>query len=139
MTGWFSAEDALCWCGVAAFCILGLGAVPAQTAMGGVEAIQVDDNSGWATALPDGRLMMWWTEGKHQDDPEAISDPEIVQQAFARYSSDNGYTWSELELLFDFPKTEGIYLGDNSGPTLCDADGVIHLFGLHFFYFDKEE
>ncbi|MBI3852082.1 MAG: exo-alpha-sialidase [Verrucomicrobia bacterium] len=100
----------------------------------GVEAVRADGKMGWATALPDGRLMAWHTEGKVEgDDPQVLANPDIPQKAFARYSFDNGRTWTGLQLLFEFPKEKGAYLGQM---PFCDRNGTIHLFGLHFFGYD---
>ncbi len=124
--------------GVIAACMVSfIGALDsADAALEGVKDITPEGKAGWATALPDGRLMMWWTEGKQMGNAKSVSNPNIVQKAFARYSVDNGYTWSDPQLLFEFPKSKGIY---TAKPTLCDKDGVIHLFGLHYFYFDREK
>lgn len=99
----------------------------------GVEFIPLhQDNSAWATTLADGRLMLWWVKGKSSEEVEA-EELRTAEVAYARYSSDNGYTWSPPERLFEFPQSEGKYFGSS---ILCDRDGVIHLFGIHFFGFN---
>ena len=97
----------------------------------GLETIRVEGKMGGALRLPDGRLMAWWTAGKKglKEDPDEIHDPNIPQKAFARYSSDHGYTWSQPELLWDFPREKGIF---SRGVALVDRRDVIHLFGLHY-------
>ena len=102
-----------------------LGAARARP---GVESIQIARRFGWTIRLPAGRLMSIWTEGKKL--AEATADTESVEKAYARDSSDNGYTWSEPKLLFEFPKGAGSYHG---AAVLCDRDGVIHLSGIHYF------
>jgi len=101
--------------------------------MTGVEAIHIEGPRGaYAITLPDGRLMTWYTKGKGIDQKDT-NNPDIPQYAYARYSSDNGYTWSEPELLFEFPRGKGTYSGQ---VMLVDRDDNIHLFGLHFFGYD---
>ncbi len=128
MTSWWSDQEVLCCCATVVLCVALLltGSGQVSGAMDGVEAIQVEGRLGWIIRLPDGRLMSWWTSGG----TESGEDAESVEKAFARYSSDDGYTWSEPEVLFEFPKSEGSYIGDT---ILVDRDGAIHLFGLHFF------
>jgi hypothetical protein len=72
--------------------------------------------------------MGWWVEG-NVDGPEAVYSADSVRKAMARFSSDNGRTWSDPEALFEFPKTFGSY---SEGPWLTDQRGMIHLFGLHY-------
>ena len=101
--------------------------------MEGVETIPLYKNiPGWATTLSDGRLMLWWVKGKSTDEA-GVTDTNTTEVAYARYSSDNGYTWSPPERLFEFPRSEGTYAGSS---ILCDRDGVIHLFGIHYFGFN---
>ncbi len=130
MANWWSDQEALCCCATVVLCVAFLltGSGQVSGAMDGVEAIQVEGRLGWIIRLPDGRLMSWWTGGK--EFAETIEDAESVEKAFARYSSDNGYTWSEPEVLFEFPKGPGLYAGD---AILSDRDGAIHLFGIHYF------
>ena len=111
-------------------CVVGVDARSGEAAEvdRGVEPLPVEGKIGVPIRLPDGRLMAIHSEGKAY--AVVIEDTETVEKAFARYSSDNGYTWSEPELLFEYPQSEGAYW---SGATLCDRDGAIHLFGLHFF------
>jgi hypothetical protein len=78
--------------------------------------------------LPDGRLMGWWVEG-NREGPEAVYSDDAVRKAMARFSSNNARTWSDPEVLFEFPKAFGSY---SEGPWLTDQRGVIHLFGLHY-------
>ncbi len=129
---------------VTVFCgVVLLGVVSCRAEMlGGVEYLSADvpwalvvPNPPETILLPDGRLMSWWTEGKSWES-EAFKDPTIVQRAMGSYSSDNGYTWSEPELLFEYPPGEG---GWGGGVCLLDRDEVIHLFGLHFFYWDSKK
>lgn len=47
------------------------------------------------------------------------------QEAAARYSDDNGYSWSEPELLFTLPASDGRFGGPE---VLVDRDGEVHLF-----------
>jgi len=107
--------------------------------MAGVEYLprQTRGYWGWGYAnallLADGRLMAWYDVGKEWSD-EQMDDSELLQQALARYSSDNGYTWSEPVVLFDFPKGKGLYMAEL---PLLDRDGNIHLFGLHRLVWGK--
>lgn len=115
----------------AGFCVLAFVVLPgrADAAFEGVFPLAVKGEfGGWVTALPDGRLMTWWTKDK----PGSKDASGTVQQAFARYSSDNGVTWSEPRLLFDFPRSEGNarYRRDATGIVLCDRDGGVHLFNF---------
>ena len=124
---------------IALLCLIALTSLPkeATAAMAGLEVVPVEGPKGiYAVTLPDGRLMMWYTQGKGETDPEVINDPDIPQTAFVRYSSDNGYTWTEPELLFEFPRERGAYFGQ---VMLVDRDENIHLFGLHFFGYDLED
>lgn len=93
-------------------------------------------NWGATLALPDGRLMMWEAEGKTESDLAAIANPNITERCVAKYSSDDGRTWTDPVALFEFPKGTGAYIGPNI--SLVDRDGVIHLFGLHFFGYDLQ-
>ncbi len=113
-----------------AVCTIVAAAIPGQAAEvdRGVWPIKVEGKLGWVTALPDGRLMSVWSAGKKFG--ETIEDTEAIENAYARYSTDNGYTWSEPELLFEYPKSGGTY---SVGAPFCDRDGVIHLFGIHYF------
>lgn len=79
--------------------------------------------------LHNGRLMGWWVEGKGMG-PESLYNIEASQKAVARYSSDNGNTWSEPQTLFEFPRGYGSYGG---GLVLQERSRTIHLFGLHYF------
>ncbi|NUQ62615.1 MAG: hypothetical protein HUU20_09010 [Pirellulales bacterium] len=72
-------------------CVAVLLTVPveSQAAMEGVEFIKPQGPCrAYAVALPDGRLMTWWTEGKSENDPAAINNPDIPQKAFARYTTE---------------------------------------------------
>ncbi len=82
----------------------------------------------WVTALPDGRVMTWWPEEK----PGTADATGTVQLAFARFSRDNGATWTKPLVLFEFPRTEGKarYIAGADGATLCDKQGGIHIFGV---------
>jgi len=95
----------------------------------GVEFVGLDGKGGWTVLLPDGRLMMWWTEGKG-DDPAQIADPTIVQRFCCRFSSDDGRTWSEPQAAFEFPPERSAFL--SPGAILLDRDGAIHCFGLRY-------
>jgi len=99
------------------------------------QTISYEGLMGWSTRLPDGRLMCWYVVGKEGEDPKIILDETIVQKAFARYSSDNGLTWSEPRLLFEYPKGPGSWTGQ---VILCDRAGAIHLFGYQFFRWDPD-
>ena len=94
----------------------------------GVTPIPVEGTFSWPIRLPDGRLMSVHNEGKKFE--KVIKDTETIEKAIARYSSDNGATWSEPEVLFEFPKSGGKYIQNT---ILADRDENLHLFGLHFF------
>jgi len=98
-------------------------------AFAGPELIKVTGRLQGVSSLPDGRLMGWWVEG-NPEGPEAVYNSDLVRNAVARFSSDNGRTWSDPAVLFEFPKNFGSY---SEGPWLTDQHGAIHLFGLHFF------
>jgi sialidase-1 len=85
---------------------------------------------GWVTALPDGRVVQWWTEDK----PHSRDSTGSVQLAFARYAADQGRTWGGKEYLFEFPRSEGTgkYNRDACGIVLHDQDGVLHVFGSYW-------
>jgi hypothetical protein len=85
---------------------------------------------GWVTALPDGRVIQWWTEDK----PDSRDGTGSVQLAFARTSADQGFTWGGKEQLFEFPRSEGAgkYNRDACGIVLHDKDGILHLFGSYW-------
>ena len=124
---------AITCCVLAALCIFvpSAGAAEASAALEGAKRIEVQgDFGGWVTALPDGRLMTWWTEDK----PGSKSAKGSVQQAWARYSTDKGATWSGPQLLLEFPRSTGKsrYTRDARGGVLCDKDGGLHLIGLHW-------
>lgn len=93
------------------------------------ELVKVPEKLQSAAQLQDGRLMGWWVEGKGMG-AESLYDIEASQRAFARYSSDQGNTWTEPHTLFEFPRGYGSYGG---GLVLQDRSGTIHLFGLHYF------
>lgn len=99
------------------------------------QTIPYEGRMGWSARLPDGRLMCWYVEGKEGEDPKIVFDETLTQKAFARYSSDNGSTWSEPQLLFEYPKGPGSYTGQ---VILCDRDGGSHLFGYQFFRWDPD-
>ncbi len=74
--------------------------------------------------LPDGRLIAVFIRHKGPGLPAA----ENFQDVRARYSDDNGESWSEEEVLFRLPKEAGgfgYYVG------LVDNKGEIHLFMLN--------
>ena len=104
----------------------------------GLEEIALEGPMGRVFRTPGDQLMAWFVEGKKWTKEEerkgkaqeVINNPTIPERAFARYSADHGYNWSEPQLLFDFPREKGTYGG---GIALSDRDGVIHLFGLHYF------
>jgi hypothetical protein len=87
---------------------------------------------GYVTILADGRWMSWSVEGKKDaDNPEVINDTSVAQRLGASFSTDDGITWSERKVLFEFPKEPGMYWP--VGPGFVDRSGVVHLFGLHYF------
>jgi len=140
MASWFSVEQVVPLCIAAVLCavILNTVAGPASAAFEGAVPIEIKGSfGGWVTALPDGRLMSWWTEDK----PDAQDETGSIQQAFARYSSDNGVTWTEPQLLFEFPRTEGKcrYTRDATGIVVCGRDGVIHIFGTYWCHWSWEK
>ena len=51
-----------------------------------------------------------------------------VPEAAARYSLDNGFTWSDSETLFSLPPEVGQWAGLEA---LLDQDGEVHLFLLN--------
>ena len=105
-----------------------LSATAAPAAFEGVQRIEYDEPFGsWVAALPDGRLMTFWSKDK----PGTSDAGGSVQLAFARFSSDNGAAWSKPQLLFEFPRVEGEgrYEGVVIGGILCDKQGGIHIFG----------
>jgi len=133
MTSWLSVQNVPCLCVVAVLCVVLLSGLAGQAAEidRGVEPIKYEKGKlGWPIKLPDGRLMAIHTVGKKFE--QRITDTETIEKAYARYSTDNGRTWSDPELLFEYPKSGGAYFVN---PPLCDRDGVIHLFGHHYFSF----
>jgi len=66
--------------------------------------------------LPDGSLMGSFIRGM-----------DGVQEVAARYSTDNGYTWSEPQTLLKLPKQGGTWGGPE---VLVDREGEVHLFFL---------
>ncbi len=102
--------------------------------MQGVTPVLV--GSGWSNstslcvvALPDGRLMRVWMEDKPGAEEEGR-----VRQAMVRYSSDEGRTWTDTQVLFEFPPSEGQcqYNMHRNGQILVDTDGAWHIFGLYY-------
>jgi hypothetical protein len=76
--------------------------------------------------LPDGRLMRIFdvrVDGR-------IRIVEGVQETAARYSRDDGYSWSEAETLFKLPKEKGQWGLSN---ILLDHDGEMHIFYQLFY------
>ena len=63
--------------------------------------------------------MEWWSDGEKGS-----------QRFMARFSQDDGQTWSAPRHLFDFPKDEGHY--GTGYINLIDRDGSVHLFALHY-------
>ena len=111
--------------------VLPLDGDRALAALEGVEKMETKgDFGGWVTALPDGRLMTWWTKDK----PGSKTDKDSVQLALARYSTDNGKTWTEPKTLFEFPASEGKarYTRDARGSVLIDKKGGLHIFPLYW-------
>jgi len=108
--------------------VLNMGSGQAGAAFEGVERIEYDEPFGsWVTALPDGRLMTFWTKDK----PGATDETGSVQLGYARFSPDNGATWTEPQLLFEFPRVEGKgrYESVAIGGILVDNEDGIHIFG----------
>jgi len=64
--------------------------------------------------LPDGMLM-----------GNFLRTAEAVQEIAARYSKDNGLSWSEPQTLFKLATGEGQW---GLSAALCDRDGEVHLF-----------
>ncbi|MGC9317398.1 MAG: sialidase family protein [Armatimonadota bacterium] len=94
-----------------------------------------DYNFGSLARLPDGRLFTWWAVGKRWMNQEDIDDPTIPQRAMCRWSDDDGRTWSEPELLFEFPRETGERL---DGLTMVDSEGVLRIFGMNHFLLNTE-
>ncbi len=140
MTSWLSVDQAvsLCIAAVLGAVLLNTVAGQASAAFEGAVPIEIKGAfGGWVTALPDGRLMSWWTEDK----PDSQDDTGSVQLAFARYSSDTGVTWTEPQCRFEFPRTEGKcrYSRDATGIVVCGKDGVIHIFGTYWCHWSWEK
>jgi len=134
MANWCSVANVVSLCVAFVLCVGGLSGSSAWASdtIRGVPAVEIDGKYARAVKLPDGRLMVSHVEGK-SGSKEDIENTEIVQQAFAEYSADDGRTWSEPQFLFDFPKSVGRYGGNM---ILCDRDSNIHLFGSHYFHWD---
>ena len=128
MASWCSAQGLLFLAVVVVLSTAGLNVASgrASGAFEGVERLEYPEPFGsWVTALPDGRLMTSWT-----DDKEGATDETgSVQQASARYSSDNGLTWGEPQFLFQLPRSEGKCSYTTHGLVVCDREGGIHLLG----------
>ena len=123
MIGCSLVQDLVYCCLAAALCTLVLNAGAADAAVPGVEVVPFTGGPGGLEAvLPDGRWFRAYVADKPGEEGE-----QRMQQALARYSSDEGLTWSEPELLFDLPATQGRWHGFEA---LCDRDGVIHLFAV---------
>lgn len=75
--------------------------------------------TGALARMPDGRLMDWSSRG-----------PRGAQRVQARFSEDEGQTWSSPRNLFAFPAEEGNY--GTGYVNILDQDGAVHLFGLHY-------
>ena len=103
--------------------------VPAAGGVAGPQIIKVNGKLQGVIPLQDGRLMGWWVDPKGTG-PDKLYLTEFAQKATARFSSDNGFTWSGPQTLFEFPKGFGTY---SAGVGLQDRGGKIHLFGLHYF------
>ncbi len=115
-------EEGQSFCGiVVAMCTILIGTlvIPGSAAMEGVERLPFPGGGWEMVTLPDGRMMVW-----------NVDNDVSPNRAYARYSSDNGYTWTESQLLFEFPQAEVKFHGGN---ILCDRNGTIHLFGLQVF------
>ena len=97
---------------------------------GAKPVVTEDDFGGWVTALPDGRLMTWWTEDKKGSKTEEGS----IQLAVASYSRDNGKSWTQKRTLFEFPPSKGIshYTRDARGCVIIDKEGSLHIFGMYY-------
>ncbi len=74
------------------------------------------DEGGALAQLPDGTLMAPF-----------IRSVDGVQEVVARFSRDNGYSWSEPKTLFKLPKESGDWLLPE---ILVDHDGEVHFFFL---------
>jgi len=131
MNSWCLIDEMVSLCVVAALCmlVLNMGAEQASAAFEGIERIEYDEPfGGWVTALPDGRLMTFWTEDK----PVTTDETGSVQLGFARFSLDKGATWTEPQLLFEFPRVERPARYEGSKTIIVDRAGGIHIFGLLF-------
>ena len=118
--------------------VMHVKAKSAAAAFDGIQRIDLDEPFGsWVSALPDGRLMSWWSEDK----PGASDETGSVQLAIARFSSDDGANWSKPRVLFEFPRVEGKgrYEGQAIGGILCDTQGGIHIFGRCWTSWSWEE
>ncbi len=87
-----------------------------------VVQIPLEPPIGTPLALPDGRILLWYTARK--DD---------AQYALARISDDDGRTWGDPRVLFRFPRNGGTF---GKGASLVSQKGTIHLFGLDYYNFD---
>ena len=105
------------------------GDVSAKGGAAGPQIVKVNGQLQGVIALRDGRLMAWWVDPKGTG-PDKLYLTEVAQKMTARFSSDNGDTWSEPQTLFEFAKGFGTY---SAGVSLQDRNGTIHIFGLHYF------
>jgi len=114
---------------VAMAAMAAMSSTAAGAAGQGVELVGVGGKAGWPVLFPDGRLMMWWTEGKGEDLAQ-VADVGIAQRFCCRFSSDDGRTWSRPHVAFQFAPEPSAFL--SPGAVLLDRDGVVHCFGLRY-------
>jgi hypothetical protein len=104
-----------------------------------VEEANITPPFGEVTTLPDGRVMSWYPIGKQMkytsQSEEVVEDANFVQKAYARFSADDGRTWTEPQWLFDFPREPG---SRTEGMAFTSRSGAVHLWGLNFFYCDVQ-
>lgn len=92
------------------------------------EVLPFSGKLGTFVVLPDGTVLSIFIKGKRLNE---WNDTAIPQRLYGRRSYDNGRTWGEAELIYEFPDVPGaIKMFDIDHAPFIDSSGTLHLYGF---------
>lgn len=101
---------------------------------GDVQEVNITPPLGPPARLADGGILSWFPISKKilcdAESERVVEDLSFVQKARARFSRNNGRTWTPPQTLFEFPREPG---ARSEGAILVSRSGAVHLWGLNFF------